>query len=65
MMPEKLQIQDWIVRATIVVIGGFVIGWALRYFTQDRSRESGAEAYPQAALSTGHLSSRLLIYHAV
>ena len=42
MTPEKLQLQDWIIRtAFIVVIAGFVLGWALRFLT--RSGRAAAE----------------------
>jgi hypothetical protein len=52
MTPEKLQLQDWIIRAAlIVVITGFVLGWALRYLTRSgRAAAERAKAEEVAAI---------------
>jgi hypothetical protein len=45
MPPQKLELQDWVIRtAFIVVIAGFMLGWALRYLTR-----SGREAAKRVA----------------
>jgi uncharacterized paraquat-inducible protein A len=42
---ERLHMQDWLIRtATVVVIGGFMLGWILKRFTP-----SGRAATQQAA----------------